>query len=324
MRIWYPITVATQSWYIKQIIKNFINETSDVPEQINFKLHDFGSRGVNTREGAAIGGTAHLVNFMGTDTVAAIMFAREFYGEPMAGFSIPAGEHSSYIAWGKENEDKAYENMLDKFAKPNALLAVVSDSYDLENAIKNIWGKKLKQKVIASGATVVIRPDSGNPVEVALQACQWLEECYGATYNTKGYKVLNNMRVIYGDGINEETIRGILNNLKTHGYAVDNIAFGMGGALLQMVNRDTQRFAYKASEVVVDGKPRDVAKTPKTDPTKTSKAGKVDLVYLNGKYLTVKGEKNFGTVLKTVFLNGDIAPEAKNITLAKVRENANR
>src|SRR5581483_2688541 len=67
MRVWYPITVATQSWTIKQIIKGYLDRTSDDPEaELPFKLHDFGSRGVSSYESAQIGGAAHLVNFMGS------------------------------------------------------------------------------------------------------------------------------------------------------------------------------------------------------------------------------------------------------------------
>ena len=162
MRVWYPITVATQSWHIRKLIMAYLEATSDDPmAEIPFKLHDFGSRGVSSEESAGIGGCSHLVNFKGTDTMAAIMFARTHYKEQMAGFSIPAAEHSTITAWGKDGEADAYANMLKQFAKPNSLVAVVSDSYDLWNAVENLWGEKLRKQVIDSGATVVIRPEIG-------------------------------------------------------------------------------------------------------------------------------------------------------------------
>ncbi len=160
MRIWYGITVATQSWQIKKDVYRFLQETADDADaEIAFKVHDFGARGVSSQETAAIGGAAHLVNFMGTDTMAALLLHRKFYHAPMAGFSIPAAEHSTITAWGRENEVLAYLNMLRQFAKPNALVAVVSDSWDIYNAVEKIWGEQLRQEVIDSGATVVIRPD---------------------------------------------------------------------------------------------------------------------------------------------------------------------
>lgn len=321
MRVWYPITVATQSFHIKKLIKNYLDQTADAPDQeINFKLHDFGSRGVSSQESAGIGGAAHLVNFLGSDTVMGVYYANKFYHHEMAGFSIPAAEHSTMTMWGKENETEAYRNMLKSYAKPGALLAVVSDSYDLYNAVENIWGGTLKNEVVNSGAVVVIRPDSGNPPEVVLKTLQLLESKFGVTYNTKAYKVLNNVRVIQGDGINEESIRQILEIAKAHGYSATNIAFGMGGALLQQVNRDTQKFAFKCSAARVNGKLVEVFKDPVTDSGKRSKKGLLDLVLRNHKFETIAGMDNFGSVLKVVYENGQIVKETN---LTKVRETVN-
>ena len=279
LRIWYPVTVATISWHAKQTIRQFLERTSDDPEgQLPFKLHDFGSRGVSSVESAAIGGAAHLVNFKGTDTVSALCLARAHYHEPMAGFSIPAAEHSTITSWGRENEVEAYRNMLRQFARPGAIVAVVSDSYDIFHAIGEHWGRALKEEVIASGATVVIRPDSGDPVAVVHQCLELLEEAFGHTVNGKGFKVLNHVRVIQGDGINPTSIRAILERVTSAGYATDNVAFGMGGALLQQLNRDTQKFALKCSAARVNGQWIDVYKDPVTDKGKQSKRGRMTLL----------------------------------------------
>jgi len=325
LRVWYPITVATRSNRIRQIIMEALNKSADDPNgEINFKLHDFGSRGVSSQESAMIGGAAHLVNFMGSDTVAGVLMANEIYNIPMAGFSIPAAEHSSITSWGKENEVEAYRNMLRQFAKPGALVAVVSDSYDLWNACSNLWGGKLRQEVRDSGAVVVIRPDSGNPPDVVLKCVQLLEEKFGSTVNSKGFKVLDYVRVIQGDGIDENSIRKILDKLLTNGYSATNIAFGMGGALLQQLNRDTQKFAMKCSHVFIGDKSVDVFKDPVTDHGKVSKAGRLDLVYdgSNG-YTTVclVGAEiaHKDSVMKTVYENGELFNET---TFVEVRNQA--
>lgn len=332
LRIWYPITVATESRYIKSIIKSYLDLTSDDPEgEISFKLHDFGARGVSSQESAGIGGAAHLVNFMGSDTIDGIRFANHYYKSQMSGFSIPAAEHSTITSWGRENEVEAYRNMLKQFAKPAALLAVVSDSYDIYNACENLWGGALKQEVIDSGAVVVIRPDSGHPATVVLKCMQLLDSKFGHTINTKGYKVLNNVRIIQGDGINADSIAEILNTVKGHSYSASNVAFGMGGALLQHHNRDTQQFAMKCSYMESDGKGIRVFKNPVTDNGKKSKAGKLDLVRnsFNGGLSTVahctdnngiaRAESYSHSVMETVFLNGCIL---KEYTLDEVRKNA--
>lgn len=116
--VWYPTTVATQSKMIKNLILRYLEETGD-PAGINFKLHDFGARGVSSFESAVIGGMAHLVNFMGTDTISGIIGAQEYYnmGEEMVGFSIPASEHSTMTILGRDGEVTQMKRMLDQFAK---------------------------------------------------------------------------------------------------------------------------------------------------------------------------------------------------------------
>lgn len=279
LRLWYPVTVATISWHAKQTIRQFLERTSDDPAgQLPFKLHDFGARGVSSAESAALGGVAHLVNFLGTDTVSGLLAAKTYYHEPVAGFSIPAAEHSTITSWGREREVEAYRNMLTQFARPGSIVAVVSDSYDIFHAIREHWGKTLREEVIASGATVVIRPDSGDPVAVVHQCLELLDEAFGHTVNSKGFRVLNHVRVIQGDGINPNSIRAILERVTSAGYATDNVAFGMGGALLQQLNRDTQKFALKCSAARVGGQWIDVYKDPVTDKGKMSKRGRMTLL----------------------------------------------
>lgn len=311
MKIWYPITVATLSMYSKRIIKTFMEETCDNLDGLLFKLHDFGYRGVSSEESAAIGGAAHMVNFLGTDTPAGISFLMDYYRAEVAGFSIPASEHSTITSWGREGEFAAFENMLDQY-KDSPIVACVSDSYDIYEACR-MWGK-LKDKIEANGQTLVVRPDSGDPLEVSVKCCEILEEEFGATRNSKGYKVLNNVRVIYGDGIKDEgVIFDILKVLKDKQFSAENIAFGMGGGLLQKVDRDTQKFAMKCSAVTVDGKTVPVYKEPVTDPGKNSKKGFLDLRQdLKGKFITKESMhdgEGFGSCLVEVFKDGKLTKE---------------
>lgn len=319
LRIWYPITVATESRFIKTNIMHWLKATADNPsDEINFKLHDFGSRGVSSQESACIGGAAHLVNFMGSDTVVGVLTANRYYNEPMSAYSIPAAEHSTITSWGRENEVEAYRNMLRQFGKPNSLVAVVSDSYNIFNACENLWGGELRQEVIDSGATVVIRPDSGDPVTVVNKCLDLLDSKFGHSINSKGFKVLNNVRVIQGDGVNADSISHILESTAMRGFSATNIAFGMGGALLQHHNRDTQKFAMKCSHMIADGHSIDVFKQPITDSGKNSKRGRLDLELFEGRYNTVQGQSPY-SALQTVFKNGVLM---KEYTLQQIRNNA--
>jgi nicotinamide phosphoribosyltransferase len=323
--VWYPTTVATVSYSCKQSIARYLEMTADSSEGLVFKLHDFGARGATTEEAAAIGGVAHLVNFWGTDTISGIMAARRYYNAEMAGFSIPAAEHSTITAWGRDGEIAAYENMLDQFSGPGKLVAVVSDSYDLWNAIDNIWGNELKEKVESTGGTLIVRPDSGDPVEVVTETIERLMAKFGYETNSKGYRILPAcIRVIQGDGVNEESITDILRAMEARGMSADNVAFGMGGALLQKVNRDTMQFAMKASAAKVNGDWRDVYKDPVTDHGKRSKKGRLAVIEPEpGVYKTIpEGElgqqKN---ILEIVYVNGKLIRE---FNFEEVRENTGR
>ena len=328
--IWYPTTVATQSKTIKNIIKDYLEKTGD-PAGIDFKLHDFGARGVSSLESAGIGGAAHLVNFMGTDTITGMLYAREYYNAGIAGFSIPAAEHSTITSWGRENEVDAYRNMLKQFGREGSILAVVSDSYDIFNAASKLWGEELKEEVIKSGATVVIRPDSGDPETVCRKLVQILHNKFGAVKNDKGFFVLNNVRLIQGDGVNEHTIRSILGSFMAYGYSADNIAFGMGGALLQQLDRDTQKFAMKCSSAKINGVWVDVQKDPITDSGKKSKAGRVTLWTNSGREFASgvsaptgwsdKGIGGWSDALEVVYADGLLY---RDTSFADVRANSNK
>jgi len=315
VELWYPITVATQSYFMRQTIMRYLEETG-TPELIDFKLHDFGFRGSTSVESAGIGGAAHLVNFRGTDTVPALLVARRYYHERMAGFSIPAAEHSTITSWGKQGEDEAYANMLRQY--PTGLVAVVSDSYDIFKACNEIWGDKLRDRVLARDGVLVIRPDSGDPHEVLPRIFEILGQRFGYSTNGKGYKVLNpKVRLIQGDGIDHESLGTILEVIKNAGWSADNIAFGSGGGLLQKVNRDTQKFAFKCCAAEVNGEWRDVLKSPITDAGKRSKAGRLSLVNRNGQMTTIADDGNAeDNLLQTVFRDGELLIDQ---TFAEVR-----
>jgi len=325
VQVWYGCSVATQSREMKFLLLKYLHQTGD-PSLIDFKLHDFGFRGVSSVETAGVGDAAHLVNFLGTDTLEGIVVARDYYGEPMAGFSIPAAEHSTITSWGREHEVDAMRNMLEQF--PDGLVAVVSDSFNIFEACSNIWGGQLKDLVLHRNGTLVIRPDSGDPPSVLAaghpSVFGILCEKFGCTVNEKGYKVLNpHVRVIQGDGIDFAMLDRILYAMKSAGYSADNIAFGSGGGLLQKLNRDTLRFAFKCAAVTVDGIERPVYKSPVTDLEKQSKSGRMKLIREEGEhgstYATVPASDPREDQLVEVFRDGRIVREW---TFSEIRQRA--
>jgi len=289
VQVWYPMTVCTNSRYQKLSIQQYLEETGcedwAPPGGSSYKLHDFGFRGVSSVESAALGGMGHLVNFMGSDTVIALSAAQEYYGAKKAvGFSIPASEHSTITSWGVDGELDAMRNMLDQY--PTGLVACVSDSFDVFKACREYWGGELKDKIKGrisetSFGQLVVRPDSGDPEETCVAIMKILLECFedDVTTTKTGHKLLPPyIRVIQGDGVDYESIPKILKRFKEEGIAAANITFGSGGALLQKVNRDTFKVAFKCAEIILEGgEAREVFKDPLTDDGKASKKGRLTL-----------------------------------------------
>jgi len=323
VQVWYPTTVCTQSREQKAIIKRFLIETgcSDViaDGSLNFKLHDFGFRGVSSVESACLGGAAHLVNFLGTDTLAALGMINDYYHVRNAGYSIPASEHSTMTSWGREKEVDAMRNMLEQY--PKGIVACVSDSFDIFKACTDYWGTELKGAIESRDGVLVVRPDSGELPKTVLQVLEALESKFGhRETETKHKRLPSCIRVIQGDGIDIHSLEMILQAMKENGWAADNLAFGSGGALLQKLHRDTLKCAFKCSHVVIQGSGVDVFKDPITDRGKKSKKGRLTLeCNSNGEWRTItEGRGKPGSdKLVEVFRDGDLLVD---YTFDEIRE----
>lgn len=332
MQVWYPCTVATLSNQIRKVITQYYQETAtDGTEAgIDFVLNDFGFRGVSSVESAKLGGAAHLINFSGSDNLAGSSMAINYYdAQKVYGLSIPATEHSICTLLGKEGELEVFRHVLKSF--PTGTIACVSDSYNIFKACEEYWGTELRDEILNRKGTLVIRPDSGDPIRTLLEIFEILFSKFGYTVNAKGYKVLPpQLRVIQGDGVNYTEIKNIYKTLKENSISAENLVLGMGGALLQKVDRDTQKFALKCSSAVINGKEVAVEKSPTemdaqgniTESFKKSKGGRLKLVKINGIFKTVKEQNHteLGDHLQTVFENGKLV---NTISFEQVRANAN-
>jgi nicotinamide phosphoribosyltransferase len=325
--VWYGTTVATLSRSIKELIQQYYDKSVDETETVDFALHDFGARGVSSAESCMIGAAAHLVNFRGTDSLDTIRFIKHYYDHKiMPAHSVPASEHSSITSWGRDREVDAYRNMIDVFGGVGKIVSVVSDSYDIEHACAVHWGDTLKDLVIDTGTKLVIRPDSGDPVEINRKLLRILASKFGYTINSKGYKVLNHVKLLQGDGINKTSIDAILTMCLEEGFAANVFVFGMGGALLGGPQRDTQKWAMKCSAICINGVWQDVFKDPITDTGKRSKKGIVWLftekntgAYKTIDTLTQLPDTNLSCAMNIVFNNGDLSNE---VNYEQVRQRA--
>jgi nicotinamide phosphoribosyltransferase len=323
--VWYPTTIATNDYNIKREIKHYYEITGGDMGLLPFSLHDFGGRGVSSAETAEIGGFAHLVNFMGSDTVEGILTANFYYNEPMSAYSVYATEHSIECSFGGGRDDAIqYLRKQLSNAVEGGIISIVIDGYDVYRETELLC-TVLKDEIIATKAKVVFRPDSGDMQEVVPRILHLQELAFGSVKNDKGYRKINNVGIIQGDGVDHSAIRSLLGKITaTLGFSADNVIFGSGGALLQKVNRDTFKFAQKACAILMeDGTWKGIAKDPITDQGKKSLEGVLTLVRstMNNELMTARLDRGplneeFEDVMQLVYHTGKLFNET---TLAEIR-----
>jgi nicotinamide phosphoribosyltransferase len=308
---WYPTTVATRIFGMKQRIKSFYDSTSDIGD-MGFSVLDFSARGCSSRETAEIGGMAHLLSFIGSDNIPAVLAASRYYDEPMAAFSVAATEHSVMTGFGQNNEEASIDYLIENMMPENGILSVVGDTWNIYNFVKIVARKQ--EKIANKGGTLVIRPDSGKMRNVLPTIFTDVRDLFWATTNSKGYRIPKYVKVLQGDGINENTVTQPFAIAKEKGISADAVMTGSGGGLMQSnIDRDTCKFAFKASNITINGVDHAIAKNPITDRGKMSKKGRMILLETGmGDITTVTnqdpdyGQYEAFDCLQTVYDNGAI------------------
>lgn len=337
---WQMMTSATLSYDLKQILNQYAFETVGTTDGVDFQAHDFAMRGMSSLESAELSSMGHLFNFKGTDTIPSILFAEKYYNtnieKEVVGSSIPATEHSVMCANGNYetlDEYETYKRLLTE-VYPTGIFSVVSDTWDF-------WGNltktlpKLKDIIMNRNGTLIIRPDSGNPVKIICGdpnaqteherkgAIEVLWDLFGGTYSDKGYKILDShIGLIYGDSINIERATEICKQLKEKGFASTNVVLGIGSFSYQFNTRDTHGFAIKATYAKIGNKEKLIYKNPKTDEgIKKSHKGRVcvfeDGSWKDGLYLHDWLNLQNKNQLKKIFENGQLLKET---SLSEIRE----
>ena len=271
-----------------------------------------------------LSGSAHLLSFSGTDTIAALTIPENYYNDSnLYGFSVQATEHSVMTSLGPEGEISQILNVIDN-AK-DGVLSLVIDSYNYTNFLEESGKSRteLNEAILnfldGEDNKVVFRPDSGEPVSTTIDCLNLLSEGFGSHLTDKGYKVFDlNIGLLWGDGLNYQKIRDILFAMKSAGWAAQNIIFGMGGGLHTAVNRDTQRNAFKCSAQLRDGVWHDIFKNP-LDSSKKSKTGRFKLIRENNSFRTVPIDSEGEDYLQTVFKDGELLIDD---TFADIKQSA--
>lgn len=165
--IWQSSTSATIAHQYRKLLNKYALETTGSTEGVQWQGHDFSMRGMSSLETACMSGAGHLLSFTGTDTIPAIEWLEKYYNadveKELVGASVPATEHSVMCAGTKDDEIGTFKSLLDKF--PTGILSVVSDTWDLWKVCTE-YLPQLKEQILARDGKLVIRPDSGDPVDI--------------------------------------------------------------------------------------------------------------------------------------------------------------
>lgn len=337
--LWKMSTSATIAYKARTILDKYAIETVGNIDSVKFSCHDFSMRGLSGLHDGAASGLGHLMSFVGTDTIPAILGAEKYYNanveKELVGTSIPATEHATMCANGMD-EKKTFERLLTEIY-PNGYISVVSDTWDFWNVVGNVL-PQLKETIMKRDGKLVIRPDSGDPVKIICGnpdsqneyerkgLIESLWDIFGGTVSSKGFKVLDShIGAIYGDSITLDRMEAICEGLKAKGFASINCVYGIGSFTYQYVTRDTLGFAMKATLVVVDGVEHHIYKDPKTDSgTKKSQKGGVIVMEnpTTGKIetkdcISLKDLDVSYNMLTTVFENGILLVDD---TLSNIRQ----
>ncbi|XP_049528288.1 nicotinamide phosphoribosyltransferase [Dermacentor silvarum] len=291
MQTWYPTTVATNAWHYKEIMARYLLDTCGSTASIPYQLHDFGSGGASSVESAAIGGAAHLVNFLSSDNIAGIRLVHQYYGLPMAGYSYPSTEHSTMTPWGPAGESAACRQAMHAF--PSGPASVASDTYHAANCCEHVWGQDLRHLVEARaelyGGMLIVRLQSGDPPEIIVEVLEILGRHYSVTVNSLGFRELPPyVRLMHSDGMTLEMAEAVLANAKAHRWSAQNVLLASDGTLMRDPRGPAQRFAFQCSAAIVGGHEKEVHRNPMTDTGLSSKKGRLTLQHSVSGYTTVE------------------------------------
>lgn len=351
--LWKPMTSATIAHQYRKVLTSWMEKTDAERDWfIDWQGHDFSMRGMDSVEAVISSGLGHLTSFMGSDSLPTIYGARKFYKETEAVCgSVNATEHSVMCAGSKDDEVGTFRRLLETY--PTGILSVVSDTWDLWKVCTE-HVVTLKEEILARDGKLVIRPDSGDPVDIICGAyhtissgdeqnldynypkygvdegspeykgvIELLWDVFGGTINEQGYKVLDShIGAIYGDSITIERANEICSRLEAKGFASTNIVLGVGSFTYQFNTRDTFGFAMKATYVEVDGEAREIFKDPITDDgTKKSSTGLLHVTRHNeNNYMLVdkvSWEVEANGELQTIYKDGQFQNET---TLTEIRK----
>ena len=317
--VWTASTIAARNFYIAQRIKAHWDASSDNPMS-PFAFLDFSSRGTMGYDHSVLAGIAHLFHFQGSDNIPGVRAANYYYFSDMAAWSVLATEHSISSSFGPHS-DEAYLDYVLEQCPEGHILSVVGDTWDIFSFTHELVARK--ELIARKNISIVNRPDSGELEDVLPAVLGIMARGFGTSRNSKGQHVINlGAKVLQGDGMNENTHMEPFKIAATLGIAPDSVITAAGGGMATGdLDRDTNKWAMKCSEQVIEGERIAIYKDPVTDPGKVSKKGRFSVLRdEDGTFHTgnrVNDHEDAGDLLQPVFRHGEVVGAS---TLAHIRE----
>lgn len=330
--LWKICNDATIGHIYHNLAKEWYNKTVDNNVSVYDAFANFDMRGADNIESATRTGAAWLLSSNKTSTIPSLPYINKYYFADLECNKIGVGgistEHSvisSNTAVGIDEEKLLKKFLTETFVDKS--FSFLGDTYDYWNFIDNVI-PNCKNEILNHNGKLLIRPDSGDMIEISINTIQKLWEIFGGTINSKGYKVLTpKIGLIYGDGCTVNQLKKIWSKLEELGFAANNIVFGIGAFCFKVffeddkmiVNtRDTFGCAMKSTYGIVDGKEIFIHKAPKTDNNnlKTSHKGLVFVEKTNDGFKATDSltqeqyneyKKTHHNAMTTIFVDGLIS-----------------
>lgn len=342
--MWHAMVSANVGYMYRRIVDKYYDLSCDDNIPHRKALGDFSMRGQESKRSAYKSSAAWLLSFVNTATVPAIDFLERYYNcdcsKEEVGFGAVSTEHSVMCSnFAVDGDEITMIKRLLTEIYPNTSFSMVSDSYDYWNLVDNLL-PQCRDEIMNHNGCLLVRGDSGDPVEVVTQTVFHLWEQFGGTVNSKGYKVLDpHIKAIYGDSITPTRAQQIYQILTENGFAASNVTLGVGSFSMQCLEsfeenahipafspytRDTFGIAIKATYAEDEqGNPIPIFKNPKESSFKKSHKGCIVVKEKDGELVAEDGHAYIHTLIdednmmEPVFCDGQME---KEYSLKQIRD----
>ena len=229
--VWYPMAIANQAYYYRQIVNKWYNVTGCDSNARKSAIAEFGFRGGKSSDAAIKASSAFLTSFNKTATIPAIKYIHDYYGDPVGeiGGGMISTEHSVMCSnYAVDSDEETFLKKLFSEIYPDGAVSVVMDTYDYWANLKRCGAGELKDIIMNREGTVFFRGDSGDPVDII---CGYEPKRYHSLAHVK----LSREPIAVGEPFYVEDERQYYELVKENGkdtyVVVDELPFSVRGTV---------------------------------------------------------------------------------------------